>query len=94
MKTTVLTCDVCKQSKSENDLAQIQYKAIGLLIQGTRQYGGFQEKDVCKDCLKKKGFAFMPSESQAQEEVTLTNTKTLETKILDILEDLGVAFVE
>jgi hypothetical protein len=93
MKTIVHTCDICKQSKSEDDLAHIGVTTRGITISSNRYHPAI-EFDICKDCLEIKGFIVeSPAEMDATE-VEKRNTKTLEGKILDILDDLGVAFHE
>jgi hypothetical protein len=49
-------------------------------------------KDVCKDCLEKKGILVTVPEGQKHEEVVAKNQKTLEDKLVGILEELGVVF--
>lgn len=91
-QTIVYTCDICKQSKSKNDLAKITVKSDGIKMKNV--YGGITV-DICPDCLKKKGFVVeeKPTEEE-QELVEKQNKATLEDKIYEILEDMGVAFVE
>lgn len=92
-KTMMYTCDVCKQSKSKDDLAHLSIKSEGILISGCDRYLPL-EIDVCKDCLKKKGFVVEIKSDEELAEVKKQNKLTLEDKIYDILEDLGVAFCE
>lgn len=91
-KTTVYTCDICKQSKSDTDLAQIEVKTTGIKIKNCDRYSPLKI-DICKSCLEKKGFII---EAKDMEEGTVEakNKMTLEDKIYDILEDMGVAFQE
>lgn len=94
MQTTNYICDICKTSKSKEDLSQIRVNTRGITI-SQNHYHPDIEFDICKDCLKKKGFVVNPiPEDQNEEEVRKANNKTLENKILDILEDLGVQFYE
>lgn len=93
MKTVVHTCDVCKQSKSESDLSRISVNTRGITISYNKYHNPI-EYDICKDCLKKKGFIVEPTPEKTAEETQNHNAKTLESKLLDILEDLGVQFVE
>ena len=46
--------------------------------------------DICKECLREKGFDVVRNYEQSAE----NNKKTLEDKLLKILEDLGVSFEE
>lgn len=94
MKTTNYICDRCKTSKSQEDLSQIKVNTRGITI-SRNHYHSDIEFDICKDCLKKKGFIVNPiPEEQDEEEVKKANNKTLENKLLEILEDLGVQFYE
>lgn len=92
-RTEVYTCDICKLSKSKNDLASITVKSDGIRMKGVG-YNGITI-DICPDCLKKKGFVVeeKPTEEE-QELVGKQNKATLEDKIYEILEDMGVAFQE
>ena len=92
MRTTVYTCDICKQSKSYEDLAKIIVKAEGIKIKDVNQYNGL-EIEICSDCLKKKGFIVDFNKEDA-EQTAAKNKVTLEDKIYEILEDMGVAFQE
>jgi len=93
-KTTVYTCDLCKQSKSEKDLAKIEVKTEGIIIKGCDRYSPLKI-DICKDCLKRKGFIVETQETPEENGVVEGKNKlTLEDKLYDILEDMGVAFRE
>lgn len=91
-KTTVFTCDICKQSKSENDLARITVRSEGIRIKGTG-YNGINI-DICPDCLKRKGFVVEVKDKSEWEQAEAQNKVTLEDKICDILSDMGVVFEE
>ena len=94
MKTQIFTCDICKQSKSENDLASISITTRGITIKNDRFHPAVNV-DICADCLKKKGFVVNPKEENiSEEEAKNKNAKTIENKFLEILEDLGVQFYE
>lgn len=92
-KTEVYTCDICKQSKSIGDLAKIRVSSEGIKMKNVG-YNGITI-DICSSCLQKKGFIVdaKPTKEE-QEKVEIKNAKTLEDKLLDILEDIGVAFAE
>ncbi len=93
MRTETYICDICKQSKSKDDLAKISIKSEGIIMKNVG-YGGLQI-DVCPECLKKKGFIVDKKIIEKDlESAQLKNKKTLEDKLFDILEDMGVAFVE
>ena len=92
-RTEVYTCDICKQSKSKDDLAKITVRSEGIRIKGVG-YNGITI-DICPDCLKKK--VFVVEEKLTKEEQELDekqNKATLEDKIYEILEDMGVVFEE
>lgn len=92
-QTTVFTCDICKQSKSKNDLAKITVKSEGIRMKGVG-YSGINI-DVCPDCLKKKGFVVERKETEQENDQTaMQNKVTLEDKIYDFLRDMGVLFEE
>lgn len=92
-QTTVFTCDICKQSKSKNDLAKITVKSEGIRMKGVG-YSGINI-DVCPDCLKKKGFVVEQKETEQENDQTaMQNKATLEDKIYDFLRDMGVLFEE
>ena len=92
-QTTVFTCDICKQSKSKNDLAKITVKSEGIRMKGVG-YNGINI-DVCPDCLKKKGFVVEQKETEQENDQTaMQNKATLEDKIYDFLRDMGVLFEE
>ena len=91
-QTTVFTCDICKQSKSKDDLAKIAVQTSGIRVKNT--YGGFTI-DICPNCLKKKGFVVEPKKSDEEDRlIKAQNEITLKDKILDILSDLDVVFAE
>jgi hypothetical protein len=95
MRATIHTCDVCKQSKSENDLAQISVTTRGITISPNRNHPPITY-DVCGDCLRKKGFAITqePRNEEENAQDGRQNKAALETKLLDILENLGVMFYD
>ena len=93
-KTEVFTCDICKQSKSENDLARIKISVDGLHVNKGGMYGGISF-DVCSDCLKKKGIIVDPKQIEENKEQTaITNDAKLTDALLDWLSDMGVQFQE
>jgi len=91
-KTEVFTCDICKQSKSAGDLAKITIKSDGIRMKDVG-YGGLQI-DICPVCLKRKGFVVEHKNDEELKEAQKQNKATLEDKIYEILEDMGVAFCE
>ena len=93
MRTETFICDICKQSKSQEDLAKIEIKTEGIMIKGVDKWNGLKI-DICPNCLTKKGFVVDHKTEEENEQAKTQNRKTLEDKIFDILEDMGVAFVE
>lgn len=91
-QTTVFTCDICKQSKSQGDLAKITIKTDGIHIKGISPYNNMVI-DICSSCLKKKGFV-VEYKKEEEEQAAMQNKQTLEDKIYDLLSDMGVMFEE
>lgn len=91
-QTTVFTCDICKQSKSQGDLAKIKINADGIHIKGISPYNNMVI-DICSSCLKKKGFV-VECKKEEEEQAAMQNKQTLEDKIYDFLSDMGVMFEE
>lgn len=93
MQTTVYQCDICKNSKSQNDLCHMSVDTDGIKI---KQQGYFSKLkiDLCKDCLENKRFIVNPKPELSNEEIEKRNSNALENKIVEILEDLGVQFYE
>ena len=94
MKTTTYICDKCKQSKSETDIVavDVSYK----LTKPGNNYGhntAATKKDICKQCLDKLGLLTEWPKDDV-DEFLKKNSKTLEDKFIQMLEDLGVQFVE
>jgi|WetSurMetagenome_2_1015567.scaffolds.fasta_scaffold1303762_1 hypothetical protein len=99
MKTTTYICDDCKKSVGELDLCSIRVT----LTVSTKMSGSYVsnhsvnpiEKEVCVDCLKKHGIVSQEFiDNKQSRELEAKNVKTIEDKMLDILEDLGVHFDE
>lgn len=94
-QTTVYTCDICKESKDKNDLAKIEVRVEGLRIKGVDNSYSPLKIDICKECLKKKGFIVEPkADDEENHQTEGRNRMTLEDKLYDILEDMGVVFAE
>lgn len=92
-QTTVYTCDICKQSKSKDDLAKITINSDGIRMKGVG-YNGIII-DICPECLKKKGFVVEEKETQEENfQAAMQNKVTLEDKIYEFLSDMGVVFEE
>ena len=89
-QTQVYTCDICKQSKSKDDLARITINAKGIKMLNI-SYGELKI-DVCQDCLKKKGFVVEDKKDEELKQAQEKNKVTLEDKIYEFLSDMGVVF--
>lgn len=84
--------DIFKQSKGKNELAKIEVKSEGIRIRNCDRYSPLKI-DICKDCLKRKGFLVEIKDEEA-EQAEMQNKATLKDKLYEILDDLGVAFIE
>lgn len=93
MKTTNYICDICKTSKSQEDLCQMRVTTSGLKIKEGSYYTELNV-DICKDCLEKKGFVINQKLEQTEDDIKKKNSQILENKLIDILSDLGVQFYE
>ena len=93
MKTTTYICDKCKKSVGAEDLIEIKFSAS--LIKKPTGDNSLQiiKKDICKKCLEEKGL-IVEFDQEKYEQNLNKNEKTIEDKILEFLEDLGVAFQE
>ena len=96
MKTTTYICDVCKKSVGEAELFEVSTSlAVPKQERGYSKTLTSCKKDVCRDCLEKKGIVTAGYGIKDEHELAETkNQKTLESKLIDILEDLGVSFGE
>ena len=98
MITKTFICDDCKASKAEEDLF-----TLNLSIEKSEKSSrylkcGSCKRDVCKDCLKKHGILTEadPNDIAAKKEEQAANEKkcSVENKLVELLEYLGVAFTE
>ncbi len=91
MVKTVITCDICGKEISPEPVT-FDIGVAGLRMKS--RFGNYSQKkiseNICKECLKEKGFIIDAKDQEEMEK----NTETLEDKLLDILTDLGVSFVE
>lgn len=95
MKTTSYICDCCKKSVSQEDLVSLNITCSGLRFSNNSYKPTVsKEIDICKSCLSARGFVIEKPEDGQFEQVNKQNERTLEERFIDILEDLGVAFVE
>ncbi|MDR1246101.1 MAG: hypothetical protein LBK57_03635 [Clostridiales Family XIII bacterium] len=103
-KTTVYTCDKCEQSKSLEDIVTVDisyqiapHEACNRHTAGkSKSYERHTvrvNKDICKECLNKFGLLTEMPE-QDRDEALKKNDKTLESKFINLLSDLGVMFEE
>lgn len=95
MITRTFICDVCKKSVGEAELFRVNTK-ITTPKQDNRGLGCLVscDKDICRGCLEKKGLIAEYSSDDKKHEQVAQNQKTFEAKVIDFLEDIGVAFVE
>ena len=95
MITKTFICDVCKKSVGETELFPL---SVSLTIPNQRSVYSAKlvncNKDVCRECLEKKGLITDAVENGDKKEEFQQNQKTFESKFIDFLEDIGVAFVE
>ena len=97
MITKTFICDVCKKSVGEFDLFKVTTN-----LEFPKQEVNYRtnhlascQKDVCRGCLEKKGLVTEGyGEKGKDSEGAVRNQKTFESKFIDFLEDIGVAFVE
>lgn len=97
MITKTFICDKCKKSVGETDLRQISVKITKSGVPSYDRLNISVDKDVCIDCLKKANIVteMTPEEKEKKgAEIQAKNVKTVEDKLLELLEDLGVAFAE
>lgn len=101
MITKTFICDVCKKSVGETELCQVEANVKVPRQDNCRSMKSVStkfancDKDVCKDCLVKKGILIELSEDDKERaNQVASNQKTLESKLIDILSDLGVLFEE
>lgn len=93
MKTTTYICDKCKKSVGEDELVPLSISAYFIQVQNTYKTTTKADRDICKSCLREKGL-LVEADAETLKERTGRNEKTLEDKMLEILEELGVAFLE
>ena len=95
MITKTFICDVCKKSVEESELYPL---SVSLTIPKQKNTYSSKlascNKDVCRECLEKKGLITDAIENGDKKEEFQQNQKTFESKFIDFLEDIGVAFVE
>ena len=93
MKTINYICDKCKKSVEADELVAIGLTASFIRGLDNNLLINSAEKDICKTCLKEKGL-LIESEQKTYSDDMLHNDKIFETKMIEILEELGVAFLE
>lgn len=93
MVTKTFICDICKNSVGETELCEVEV----IIKKPQDRYTKMVtcKKDICKGCLKKKGI-ITELTGKREEDIKndTANQKTFESKLIEILEDLGVQFVE
>ena len=93
MKTTTYICDKCQKTVEKEELVPLEI--CGAIITELNPYihTTVISKDICKTCLTEKGLLIKYNHETYKED-RKHNEKTLEDKMLEILEELGVAFLE
>jgi hypothetical protein len=92
MITKTYICDSCKKSVGETELTTLSISLKVLTSPNGYTKTLTASKDVCRECLEKKGVLVTLPEGQKEEEVYAKSKKCLEDKIADFLADLGVVF--
>jgi len=95
MITKTFICDLCKKSVGESELYPL---SVNLTVPKQKNTYSAKlascNKDVCRECLGKRGLVTDAIENGEKKEEFQQNQKTFESKFIDFLEDIGVAFVE
>ena len=95
MKTTTYICDSCKRSVSKDDLVEMKLEVKNIYFNEANSFNRSQSTiDICKDCLKKKGFVIETITKDNKEEIENKNNNTLKAKILDVFSELDISFFE
>lgn len=97
MITKTYICDVCNKSVGEGDLCTTEIVIKSPNSTGNGYYRNEitrAEKHICKKCLTEKNIRVELPEGQKKEEMDKKNKMSLEDKVLDFLQDLGVMFEE
>ena len=87
MRKYVFSCDICGKEKEGKELKQLEIKSRDITFIGS-SYG--RNFDICTDCLTEKGFKLNNKENDESKH----NTKTIEDKLVEILQDLNIQFYE
>jgi len=92
MITKTYICDVCNKSVGEGELTKVNISLEMIPIPNQYKRTVSASRDICKDCLAKKNIFVEVLEGQKADDVVAKNKKTIEDKLIDILEYLGVVF--
>lgn len=88
-------CDVCKQSKTKDDMVQLELSQRDRYSNKLQMIKSNIKLDICQDCLKKKGITIEKSENEEDESGRLVhNEVTFRDKFIDLLVDCDVQFYE
>ena len=99
MKQTILICDVCRQQKESNQVAELK---PSLVLPASFSFNNYSrslypkgEFHICKECLQKKK---MFIESKDGSKTTFQSEESVIERFKDVLvellEDVGVLFEE
>ena len=91
-KKMVFSCDKCGKEVNSQELVEIDVTTRNIKIKGCDGWLGHSPLhiEICKDCISEYGFKIEPAENNSH--VAEQNRMTLEDKMFDILQDLGVCF--
>lgn len=93
MITNTYICDICKKSVGESELFPVH---ISLTV--PKRPNTYSQKllsynrDICKECLEDKGIITERPEGESEQSLQLKNNKTIESKFVELLQELGVIF--
>lgn len=94
MEVVSHVCDICKQTKTKDEMIQMYLSQRNVYSCKVKIIDNELKLDICPDCLKKKGIVIEKTEEESVEEILKKNEKTIQEKLTEILDDLGVTFYE
>lgn len=87
-------CDICKQTKSKDDMVQLELMQRSKYTSKFKLMANDIKLDLCQDCLKKKGIIIERSEEQVEEDRLAHNEASFRDKFIELLVDCDVQFYE
>lgn len=95
MEVVSHVCDICKSTKTKEDLIQLDLSQKNLYSSKFKIMSNNIKLDICQDCLKKKGIVIEKSETEEDESSRLIhNEATFKDKFIELLVDCDVQFYE